>query len=211
MSWPNQHRWLTVWSSAEVSRTPVGWYERLTAAYSESHRHYHNQQHIAECLAELDQAQRLAHQPAAVEIALWFHDAVYDPKAVDNEERSAILANQCLVEANASDGLIKTVTNLVMATKAHVIDADADAGLMVDVDLSIFGKGEIRFLEYEKQIRDEYAWVPDSLYASKRAEILERFLARPTLYATDWFRAKYEQSARHQLNSSIAKLKEILS
>ena len=36
-------------------------------------RHYHNQQRISDCLAEFDQVLDLASQPAAVELALWFH------------------------------------------------------------------------------------------------------------------------------------------
>jgi predicted metal-dependent HD superfamily phosphohydrolase len=151
----------------------------------------------------------LARQPVAVELALWFHDAVYDPKAGDNEERSAALAQQCLADAGASEPLADAVAKLVMATKAHEIDADADAGLMVDVDLSILGKSEKRFSEYEQQIREEYAWVPQPVFASKRVEILQRFLVRPKLFTTEWFRKKYEQQARHNLESSIKKLRKM--
>jgi len=89
MSWPGQDRWLRLWRAAGAFGAPAGWYQRLTQAYAESQRHYHNQQHIAECLAEFDAARHLAQQPVALELALWFHDAVYDPKAGDNEEQSA--------------------------------------------------------------------------------------------------------------------------
>jgi predicted metal-dependent HD superfamily phosphohydrolase len=65
---------------AGMTNAAAGWYQRLTDAYAEPQRHYHNQQHIAECLAEFDQARHLAQQPTAVELALWFHDAVYDPR-----------------------------------------------------------------------------------------------------------------------------------
>jgi len=208
VNWPDHDRWVALWATAGVAETPEGWYERLTAAYFEPQRHYHNQQHIAECLAEYDPARGLAQQPAAVELALWFHDAVYDPKVGDNEERSAALARQCLAEAGASVALAETVAKLVMATKSHEADVDADAGLTVDVDLSILGKSEKRFSEYERQIREEYAWVPQPLFTAKRAEILQRFLARPRIFATDWFLEKYERQARQNLEASIAKLKK---
>src|SRR5205814_239074 len=83
--------------------------------------------------------------------------------------------------------LAATVSDLVMATKSHSTEAGPDAALMVDVDLSILGKGEQRFAEYEAQIREEYRSVPKLIFNFKRAEILERFLARSRIYATDFF------------------------
>lgn len=206
MNWPGQDRWLQLWQAAGASGDGAAWYEKLTRAYAEPQRHYHNQQHIAECLAEFDGARHLTQQPAVVELALWFHDAVYDPKASDNEEQSAAMARLCL-ETSGASRLAVTVSDLVMATKAHSIEAGPDAALMVDVDLSILGQGEQRFAEYEAQVREEYRWVPKLIFNSKRAEILERFLARSRIYATDFFATKYEQQARRNLESSIRLLK----
>jgi predicted metal-dependent HD superfamily phosphohydrolase len=186
-----------------------GWYERLTDAYAEPQRHYHNQQHIADCLTEFDQSRHLARQPTAVELALWFHDAVYDPRAADNEERSAALAKSCLSDGGVTGVLAETVAKLVLATKTHEVAADSDTAVMVDVDLSILGQGETRFAEYEEQIRQEYAWVPDSVFASRRAEILERFLARNQIFMTKLFRDKYESCARRNLEASVTKLKDL--
>jgi len=196
-----------LWKAAGAAEAPAEWYERLTTAYAEAQRHYHNRQHIADCLAEFDQAQHLARQPAAVEFALWFHDAVYDPKAGDNEEQSAALAQRCFAEAGTSGPLAAAVARLVMATKSHEVGADSDTGLVVDVDLSILGQDERRFCDYEQQIRQEYAWVPKAVFASKRAEILQRFLARDRIFVTEWFRNKYERQARQNLEVSISKLR----
>lgn len=208
MNWPAQDRWLGLWQAASASGEGAPWYEKLTRAYAEPQRHYHNQQHIAECLVEFDGARHLAQQPAAVELALWFHDGVYDPKAGDNEERSAAMARNCLETSGASN-LAATVSDLVMATKSHSTEAGPDAALMVDVDLSILGQGEQRFAEYEAQIREEYRWVPKLIFNPKRAEILERFLTRRRIYATDYFATKYEQQARRNLEDSIRQLKRV--
>ena len=208
MNWPGQDRWLRLWQAAVASGDGATWYEKLTRAYAEPQRHYHNQQHIAECLAEFDGARHLTQQPAAVELALWFHDAVYDPKASDNEERSAALARSCL-ETGGASRLAATVSDLVMATKSHSTEAGPDAALTFDADLSILGQGEQRFAEYEAQIREEYRWVPKLIFNLKRAEILERFLARSRIYATDFFAAKCEQQARRNLEGSIRQLKRV--
>lgn len=177
------------------------------AAYCEPHRHYHNQQHILECLAELDRSRHLAQQPHAVELALWFHDAVYDPKEADNEERSAELARQCLRENGIDLPVVQTVAELILATKHNEGKSEGDAGLMLDVDLSILGQPEERFLEYEEQVRQEYAWVPRLIFRRKRANILEGFLARERLYSTDLFYCRYEEQARRNLQTSVRRLR----
>ena len=76
------------------------------AAFAEPQRHYHNQQHIAECLTQFDAARNIARRPEAIEFAIWFHDAVYDPKAGDNEEKSAALAKKCVEGAQLPSALI---------------------------------------------------------------------------------------------------------
>jgi predicted metal-dependent HD superfamily phosphohydrolase len=206
MNWPGQDRWLQLWCAAGASGDPATWYQRLTQAYAEPQRHYHSQQHIGECLAEFDAARHLAQQPVAVELALWFHDVVYNQKAGDNEEQSAAMAKSCLEAAGLAE-LAAHVAGLVMATKLHVTEASPDAALVVDVDLSILGQGEQRFAEYEAQIGEEYSWVPKLIFRPKRAEILQRFLERERIYTHEHFTIRYEQSARRNLEQSIRRLK----
>jgi predicted metal-dependent HD superfamily phosphohydrolase len=209
MSLPDKERWMACWRSVRAAGDPDGWYARLALAYREPHRHYHNGQHIAECLSEFDHARHLIQEPAAVELAIWFHDAVYDPKAEDNEERSAEMAECSLAHAQLAGTFIEGVRKLVMATKRHEAKTDSDEAVMVDVDLSILGQGEKRFAEYEEQIRREYEWVPARVFASKRAEILERFFGRKQIFHTEWFREKYERSARRNLEASVTGLKSL--
>jgi predicted metal-dependent HD superfamily phosphohydrolase len=200
-------RWISLWRASGASGDPLPWFHRLTAAYSEPHRLYHNLRHIAECQKEFDAARNLSSSPGAVELAIWFHDAVYEPKSADNEEQSAALAEQCLRGSHVKESLVEKVKRLVLATKSHDVNADEDAPLLVDVDLSILGQPERRFLEYETQIRAEYAWVAEDKFAARRAEILEGFLARDRIYATSWFYDRYEHQARHNLEASLLRLK----
>jgi predicted metal-dependent HD superfamily phosphohydrolase len=209
MNWPGRARWTALWRKVGASGDSSPWYDRLTAAYGEPHRHYHNQQHIAECLAEFDYARHLARQPEAVELAIWFHDVVYEPKAGDNEERSAELAESCLAQAELPKTFVESVRKLVIATKHHEAEPGSDEAVMIDVDLSILGQGEKRFAEYEEQIRQEYGWVPAVVFASKRGEILEKFVARKYIFHTAFFRDKYEGNARRNLQASIDRLKGV--
>jgi predicted metal-dependent HD superfamily phosphohydrolase len=200
-------RWAEVWRRAVNRVAPIEYFDRLTSMFSERHRQYHNCQHVAECLEEFDRAKHLAMEPVAVELAIWFHDAVYDPRAGDNEERSADLAAAWLNEGSAPASIVDSVRTLVLATKRHDGSGHVDAPLVVDVDLSILGREQKRFLEYEDQIRAEYAWVDPVVFAEKRSTILEQFMARPRIYGTDWFFERYERQARLNLADSIRRLR----
>jgi predicted metal-dependent HD superfamily phosphohydrolase len=200
-------RWVRLWRRIAPQGEPLAIYQELVSLHSQPHRHYHNLNHIAACLSEFDSVPEPALNPVAVELAIWFHDAVYDTHAPDNEERSAELASRRIAAAGGSADLRGSVSALVLATKTHDSSLHPDAPLLVDVDLSILGQPEMRFQEYETQIRGEYEWVPEKTFAEKRAEVLERFLARKRIYTTQPFFSKYETRARANLNDSVWKLK----
>ena len=132
-------------------------------------------------------------------MALWFHDAVYDLQAHDNEQRSADLAAAALQAAGVPDEAVGRVVALILATRHTGVPATQDEQLLVDIDLGILGAGPARFAEYERQIREEYAFVPEALFRSARRSILQGFLDRPVLYGTAHFRDRLEARARVNL------------
>jgi predicted metal-dependent HD superfamily phosphohydrolase len=209
MTRPNRSRWQTLWRAFNAIGDPASWHARLIAAYGESARHYHNLRHLEECLTEFDRVRSTIGDPPAVEAALWFHDAVYDPHSITNEEDSAAIAAECLAEANVARATIDLVRQLVLCTKTHEPGGIPDAAVLIDIDLAILGQPPERYWEYEQAIRAEYAWVPDATFAQKRAEILGRFLQRPAICRTEPFRARYETAARTNLETSIARLRAI--
>jgi predicted metal-dependent HD superfamily phosphohydrolase len=154
----------------------------------------------------LEPATGLAERLAEVQLALWFHDAIYDTRAQDNEERSARWAAESLSGADAPGEAAARVHALVMVTRHAAVPSGADAELLVDVDLSILGAPEARFAEYERQVRQEYAWVPEAGFRKARARVLESFLARPRIYSTSWFKRRLEERARANLARSIVEL-----
>lgn len=183
------------------------WHDRLLTAYAEKHRAYHNQEHLAECLSEFDNLRGFARQPDLVELALWFHDAVYDPRASDNEEKSAALAREFLRHFGRDTGEIMEVERLILVTKLHQPGKDPDAQIVIDADLAILGQPVERYFCYETAIAFEYAWVPAQTFREKRTEVLKRFLERPFLYYTTYSLQKYETQARENLNEAIARLR----
>jgi predicted metal-dependent HD superfamily phosphohydrolase len=176
---------------------------RLVAAYSEPQRHYHTLQHLRECLELWQEVRHLAERPAEVEVALWFHDAIYDPTRHDNEERSADWAQQSVAGAGLRDDVAARVHALVMATRHDAVPEDGDARLLVDVDLAILGAAPERFDAFDAQVRREYAHVPEAGFRVGRSSVLRGFLQRPQLYATESFRRRFEARARENLARAI--------
>jgi len=197
-------QWRDMWHQFGRS-APDAVFQDLMDRYSEPHRRYHTIQHLDECLAKLCEIKPVALRPREIEFALWFHDAIYDVKRQDNEQRSAERARSTLLDA----GLIATaerVHALIMVTRHDAVPKNIDERVLVDVDLSILGANVDRFDEYERQVREEYAWIPGSLFRVKRRKILVRFLERPRIFNTDEFFNKYEAQARANLQRSIERL-----
>lgn len=200
--------WFLLYQRIAAQGNPDKTYNNLVARYSEPHRAYHTLGHIEHCLDELGQARHLAINLNAVELALWFHDAIYDTKAKDNEEKSAALAVDFLKNASLPEILGRSVANLIMATKHTAIPADPDNQLLVDIDLSILGQSEGKFDEYERQIRKEYEWVSEDAFIVGRLVILKSFLDRQVIYSTRFFREKYEARAQWNIARSFKKLSD---
>ena len=181
-------------------------FDALCAAYKEPHRHYHTGQHIDDSLEQFDRLRVHADRPAAIEIAIWFHDAIYKPYKSENEQKSADWAARFLHDASAEDILIDRVTNLVLATRHEAIAKDSDTAILIDVDLAILGASPDHYNAFEQAIRREYRWVPSFLYQRKRTEILNSFLGRTKIFTTDLFHTQYETRARENIRSAIANL-----
>ncbi len=198
--------WARGWSGVGAAGSGFSIRDALLAAYREPSRSYHSEQHLAECLALFQEYRTLAHHPAEIEIALWFHDAVYDVRAHDNEEKSAAWAESELARAGGGGDAITRVRELILATRHSSAPTDRDQALLVDIDLAILGAPTRRFDEYETQVRNEYAWVADEDFRVGRATILKRFLARSSIYTTPELRGRFEESARVNLWRSLIQL-----
>ena len=204
--------WDAAWS-ALGRPAPAGLQVELMNAWAEPHRHYHDQRHLRECLALWARWRGLSVRSGEVAVALWFHDAIYDPQAGSNELNSAAWAARSLIRAGLASETAQRVHDLVMSTKQATqhdapaaLSSGADAQLLVDIDLSILGSPPKRFERYDKDVRKEYAWVPGYRYRDLRAQVLQGFLDRPRLYhgaaAVDLF----EGQARINLAAALSRL-----
>jgi len=202
-----QKRWNSLWERMGTSGSSDDAYNELISLYGENQRAYHNLTHIVHVLRELDETRSFIESPEQIEVALWYHDAIYNTREKDNEEKSAELAYQRLSKAGMGTQFIDDVTNLILATKHRTSPKKPDEKYLVDIDLSILGKPQREFDEYERDIRDEYSWVPEEQFKQGRNAILQGFLDRDPIYSTNFFRQKYKEQARINLQKSLAQLR----
>jgi len=182
-------------------------FTELAAKYGAAARRYHTIGHIADCLIIAREHRTLAFDADLVEFALWAHDVIYDSRRSDNERLSAEWARRALLDLSAPMAFAQDVYALIIATTHAAPPSTGDAQLVCDIDLSILAASPARFDAYESAIREEYEWVPDPVFRTRRAEILAQFLARPAIYSTAVFRDKCESAARSNLTRSLAVLR----
>jgi predicted metal-dependent HD superfamily phosphohydrolase len=180
-------------------------FEKIGAAWGETTRRYHDRQHLAECLHQLDLSDAGGASRDIVELALWFHDAVYVAGAPDNEESSAKLLLEESGRLRLDRATAEKAAALVRATahEAPAGEPGPEEALMLDIDLSILGADPLRFMEYEYAIEEEFENVPRLRFRIGRGRFLASLLARPTIFRTDSFRVRYEAAARAQLSALL--------
>ncbi len=143
---------------------------------------------------------------AEVAVALWFHDAVYNPTLSDNEIESARWAERTILDHGLSQSLAKRICDLILVTRHQERPKGPDAQVLIDVDLAILGAPSKRFQEYELQIRQEYFWIPEAEFNQGRHRLLTAFVSRDFIYCTPYFRRQLEDQARLNLKDALAAL-----
>lgn len=208
-------RWRDLSERLGAKGNPDEHYHRLAYYYMQPCRPYHNLSgHISDCLNNLEEVKALCPNPNQVELAIWFHDAIYETWASDNEHQSGLLANFFITKLMGLDPLLAVrVWHLILATKHNMTpeNLNHDARILVDIDLVSLAASPSQFEINSKNIRREYHWVtPEENYRREQVKILDKFLKRNSIYCTPYFREKYETQARLNLEAEIERLRTAL-
>jgi predicted metal-dependent HD superfamily phosphohydrolase len=189
--------WITLARRAGARDDVAGAGAALLGRWSEPHRAYHDLAHLDEVLHRIDLLAGEADRPDLVRLAAWFHDAVYDPRATDNEERSAEVATVALADLGLAPDAVAEVARLVRLTATHAVaPGDRDGAVLCDADLAVLASDRLRYQSYTEGVRREYAHLDDPTFARGRADVLHRLLDRPQLFTTTYGRREWEQTAR---------------
>ncbi len=214
-----QQRFITLWQRLGVDYTPdlatAG--DVLIAAYDAQGRAYHNKTHLQDVLQKLDWAREALPQsgdmgtmPVAeqhrlfdtIELALWYHDAVYDAKAADNEAQSRDLLLHDAKKFGLAPMIADAAASLIDLTADHKKASTLEERIMMDCDLSILGAPADIFSTYDRGIRQEYNHIPAPIYKAARRLVLAGFLNQPQIFKTTAFHDRLETAARENLRAA---------
>jgi predicted metal-dependent HD superfamily phosphohydrolase len=180
----------------------------VVARHREPHRRYHGVRHVTwvvrhvhELLAEVPVA-----DAGAVIAAAFFHDAVYDPRADDNEERSAQLAERVLAGLGWEAARCAKVGRLVRATASHAPTDDPETAVLLDADLAVLGAEPAAYQAYVTGVRAEYAHLDDAAWREGRSAVLRSLLGRTPLYSTEPARRRWGARAAANMTAELAAL-----
>eukprot|EP00903_Cladosiphon_okamuranus_P009506 g9058.t1 len=181
------------------------WGNQLREGYSEDGRHYHTLEHLADMLEHADSDFPSLRHPPFVQLAIFFHDLVYDPKSGTNEEDSEALFAIFAGSAGLKPPDSRKVSEYIIATKRHDASAsdDQDLRAFIDLDMAVMGRERSAYLAYASQIRQEYIHVPVETYCQKRAEVLRDFLAKGSIFSTEEYRRTLETPARANVAAEV--------
>jgi predicted metal-dependent HD superfamily phosphohydrolase len=178
----------------------------VVAAWSEPHRRYHDLHHLAAVLGLVDELGAAADDPAAVALAAWYHDVVYDPRRGDNEQVSAERARAGL-RGLVPPARVEEVVRLVLLTAGHdAATGDANGAVLCDADLAVLAAPPAAYAAYASAVRAEYGHLSDEVFTAGRIAVLESLLALPALYRLPVTSA-WEPLARANLSAEIGLLR----
>lgn len=201
----SRDRWFALMDGMDLPNS-LTCFDDLCTAYAEKHRHYHTADHINAMLRHFDDTVDLAENPHEVELAIWFHDAIYKPFSTSNESDSADWANIFLTEQGNWEVRRERVCRLIMATSHQGEAITNDEQLIVDIDLSVLGAPTSVYEAFERNVRKEYRLVPGFIYRQKRKALLQSFLSRDHIYHLVYFQENFEQTARENIQRALHEL-----
>jgi predicted metal-dependent HD superfamily phosphohydrolase len=197
-------RFQALWNRCEAPVDPHPVFENLRCRYCEPHRIYHRCTHLVHCFQQLDLAYTLIQDPDAVEMALWFHDAIYIPRSSENEKESAELFVRAAGD-HFRPSFIRKVYELILVTAHKELPQECNKQYVADIDLSSFGV-DWEELRDTKAVGEEQADSSDAVFYPAHAKFLNSLLGRPRIFGTEFFYGRYEQRAKENITRILADL-----
>src|SRR5690554_4406137 len=195
----NQNRWQTLMSAMGLPPSKEC-YDALHAAYSEKRRFYHTVDHIDAMLTHVDGVKDIAERPEELELAIWFHDAIYKPLSKTNELDSANWAQAFLASHGYGEAGIARVHNLIMAMLHNGSVKSHDAQLIVDIDLAILGALPAVYDQFERNVRRNTGWCRGLSTARSGRTCFSRFSVVPVF--TTLIRSRKNTRAPRDITSA---------
>ncbi|MBO3143846.1 DUF4031 domain-containing protein [Dermatophilus congolensis] len=208
-------RWAVLGDVVPVLSRSLDWRARWSSLgeqvlqwWSEPHRHYHDLDHlhdVLQCLQLLGDLGVVISDACVA--AAWFHDVVYEASPGEDERASAAVAVDSLRRLSVKSSFVDEVRRLILLTaESTAVAVDDPGAALLDADLAVLAGSPVRYQKYVQGVRREYGVIPDEVFCSGRAALLERFLEQEWIYRTDAGRQRWERWARVNVAREVAEL-----
>lgn len=186
-------------------------FDRLVEGYRHPVRHFHDIGHVADVLSHLDwAAEHVANIKAlpaddrqvfldSIELAIWYHDIVYDAKSHDNEAESARFMVTEAERLGIDPATVREAAQAILITADHANAKTLAEQIIADCDLHTLGVSWPQFEKNSQLIAAEYAHVPPDAFIEGRRQFMAAILAKGPIYKTKAFADRYERQARDNI------------
>lgn len=198
--------WRNTWQGLGVGQPNIELLRKVLYFYAMTERPYYNLTRLDECLELLPHVTKFAMYPYELEVAVWFHGAIFQEHRMNSEQKSAEWAYTATVKEGVSKEAAKRIYHMIIATNPENKPAKLDEKIMVDIDLSILGADQMRYREYEKQLREQYRWIPEPTFIRRRQKLLFSYLKREHIFNTAFFNREFEEQARENIKFGLGVL-----
>ena len=158
-------------------RSP-GCLAEVAGHWNERQRCWHGPNHALTLLREAADATANEADRDALRLAAVYHDAIYNPRASDNEEQSAALLARHAVDPDAP--AVRRAGEIIVDSKWSRRPESPLSQIFFRLDTYQLSEGcpLAERLAYERAIFREYQWAPWREYRHKRAEFLRGWAER---------------------------------
>ena len=200
------NRFIALWNRCLDGEDPDGTeiFNMLIGKYNSPDRYYHTVEHIYQCLLKLDSVSSCLSEADndIVELAIWFHDAIYEIGGTRNELKSAQWFTK-LAGKKMSAVIVESVDRCIMYTTHQELPEDNCSKFMVDIDLSGFGQDWDGFTQDGSKVRKENSYQSDQSYIESQTKFMNKLLDRDHIYSTEYFNTLLESQARKNITRQL--------
>lgn len=144
----------------------------LYAYWSSGDRHWHTMDHLIDIIAYIEKFRRQLNMDEFEQLILaaFYHDAIYNPRDHSlNEDKSKELFRQDYI---GKDQKFELVDKAIDCTKYRKKPPFGPIRIFWEADNQVFRKTWMSILKWEKEIRKEYAHIPEDIYKEARIKFL---------------------------------------
>ena len=161
----------------EVFSDPGRTLNSLTQKWNEPWRFFHTiENHLRPMLEGINAIEDVRRR-SFLELVAWFHDSVYDPKALDNETKSAeYFESQLRYKTDVSISISK----LILLTADYTNLSNERSAKFAEFDLvSLRNVSTLQMIQNERLLLKEFQFADYSVYKKRRVEFLENMKKVP--------------------------------